>query len=144
MVLQADDPTNEQLVNSSYFEDKLVGDLLAKGGIQGVDKGYRTLVRRTFATGVDKQIWEYGLHATSTNNVKVVHTESDEFRLAYGKKVALDGVDNSLLFRDATKTMSPEFYSDKECSPVIEKIKVDENQIRQSEHITILVHSCRQ
>lgn len=131
--------TNAQLISSSYFEDKLVGDLMAKANIFGVNSGYRTLVKRTFVKKYDMQIWEYGLHASSHNNIKVVHTESDEFRLKYGKSLKVESLDNSLIFRDASQNLIPEFYTDKECSPVLEKLSVDEAAIRQAKHIAIIV-----
>lgn len=139
LTYQAESNSNEQLVTNSYFEDKLVGDLLARSDIYGQSNGYNTLVKRTLAPGIDTQIWEYGLHANRKNNVKVVHTESDKFRLEFGKSLNIDKESEALLFRDATATMQPEFYSDSECEPVIEKLFVDEEKIRSSKHIAIIV-----
>ncbi|WP_181136762.1 glycosyltransferase family 2 protein [Vibrio hyugaensis] len=131
--------TNAQLINSSYFEDKLVGDLMAKANIFGVNSGYRTLVKRTFVKKYDMQIWEYGLHASIQNNIKVVHTESDEFRLKYGKCLKADSLDQRLIFRDKTQNLMPEFYSDTECSPVLERLKVNETAVRNAKHIAVIV-----
>lgn len=139
LTYQAENPQNEQLVNCSYFEDKLVGDLLAKANVKYSDAGYNCVIRRKAAAGIDLQMWDYGLLPTAINNVKVLHTEDDDFRLEIGKKVATD-YDNkpNLIYRDVASTLNPSWISNQE-QPVLEKLSVNDAAIRSSKNIAVIV-----
>lgn len=140
LTLQAENATNEQLVNCSYFEDKLVGDLLTKANVQYSEAGYNCVIRRKAAAGRDLQMWDYGLLPTPTNNIKVLHTEDDDYRLKMGKQIN-SAYDNKpeLIYRDIAATLNPEWLSEQEQAPVLEKLAVNDEQIKKSKHVAIIV-----
>nr|WP_086941023.1 glycosyltransferase family 2 protein [Thaumasiovibrio occultus] len=132
--------TNAQLISSSYFEDKLVGDLMAKANVAYSDYGYNCVIRRKAAAGRDLQMWDYGLLPTKGNNIKVLHTEDDEFRYEMGSKISVEY--NSLpalIYRDSVSNLNPAWLSSEEQHPVLEKIAVNEVAIRNAKHIAIIV-----
>ena len=135
-----DDPSNIQLITSSYFEDKLVGDLLAVANIRISEAGYNCVIRRSIAAGRDVQIWSYGLLPNENVNIKVVHTESDEFRRAFyadlhGSKPVIP----NLIYRDASENMQPEWVSGEQQAPVLEKLSVDLDAIKNARTLAIIV-----
>ncbi|WP_394242616.1 glycosyltransferase family 2 protein [Vibrio astriarenae] len=140
LTIQAQDESNEQLVNCSYFEDKLIGDLLTKAGVAYSDDGYNCVIRRKVAAGRDLQMWDYGLLPTISNNIKVLHTEDDDYRLMMGKTIE-QPYDNkpNLIYRDVAKVMNPEWLSGEEQAPVLDKLAVDEAAIAQAQHLAIIV-----
>ncbi len=134
---------HRQLLTSSYFEDKLIGDLLAIGSIYPSYFGYKTVIRRNVSsTDNEYQFWEYGLLASKNNNVKVVHSESDSFRLSFGNKIAKgerSEWESNLLFRDPTDSMECEYIDWSQQKPILEKVSVDLTAIKNSKHIAIIV-----
>ncbi len=136
----ANAPANVQLICSSYFEDKMIGDLLAAADIRGVNNGYNCVIRRRVAAGRDVQIWKYGMLPNRKTNVKVVHTESDVFRESYygnfdRKTASLP----KLIYRDPCINMEPEFISDTEQKPLLEIISIDKEAIKKAEVLAIIV-----
>jgi len=138
---QAENQINIQLISASYFEDKLIGDLLANANIPSSDEGYNCVIRRKAALGRDLQMWDYGLLPTAQNNIKVLHTEDDHFRKEMGLKVSKQNAEiPALICRDiSATTLSPRWLSDSEQAPILEKIKVDEKAIQTSATIAIIV-----
>ena len=136
----ANQPSNIQLISSSYFEDKLVGDLLNLAYVAPVSEGYNCVIRRCVAGGNDVQIWDFGVLPNKDTNVKVVHTESDQFRTQHYKNLddALPKLPN-LIYRDASSDMQPEWFTAEEQSPVLEILKIDESAIRNSGIVAIIV-----
>ncbi|WP_318466406.1 glycosyltransferase family 2 protein [Photobacterium leiognathi] len=140
LTLQANDKFNEQLVNCSYFEDKLIGDLLIKANIKYSTNGYNCVIRRKVAADQDLQMWEYGLLPTLYNNIKVLHTEDDEYRLNIGKKIISDYNNRpNLIYRDIVKHLNPEWVSAQEQSPVLEEIFVNKKAIKSAKYLAIIV-----
>ena len=134
------DPANVQLISSSYFEDKLIGDLMALANVPAENKGYNCVIRRKFAAERDVQIWSYGVLPNSDTNIKVVHTESDQFRLAYHKNFSKNrAAIPPLLYRDATSDMEPKFWPDNQQSPVLEIISINKSAIKDASSIAIIV-----
>ncbi|OLQ92078.1 hypothetical protein BIY22_16330 [Vibrio panuliri] len=138
--MQVELDTNAQLINSSYFEDKLVGDLMAKANIAYSGHGYNCVVRRKAAAGHDLQMWIYGLLPTRSNNIKVLHTEDDQFRREVGSEIFnyYDGLP-SLIYRDPVTELNPAWLSGEEQPPVLEKLSVNEVAIRNAKHVAIIV-----
>lgn len=131
--------TNAQLISSSYFEDKLVGDLLARAQVSYYDNGYNCVIRRKAAAGRDMQMWDYGLLPSKTNNIKVLHTEDDNFRRELGCKVHTDYPTlPALIYRDKASALNPPWLAEQE-APVLEKLSVNEAAIRAAKHIAVIV-----
>ena len=140
LIAQSQAPVNAQLISSSYFEDKLIGDLLSRAKIFSVSQGYNTVIKRNVAGGRDVQIWDYGLLPNSQTNIKVLHTEDDEFRLNYYSKLHADEAESpALIYRDITSNMSPQWFSASEQSPVLEVIQIDYQAIREANVLAIIV-----
>lgn len=135
------DPFFAPLIYSSYFEDKLIGDVLAKKGFAAVEKGYNCVIRRKIDSGLDAQVWDYGLNPNRDTAIKVLHTESDEYRRhCYDKLLHSQAVTHSLLlYRDATASMSPAWLSAEEQEPVLEMVDVDLDAIRKAKILAIIV-----
>ena len=130
-----------QLISSSYFEDKLIGDLLTKAGVESSSEGYNTVIRRCVANGRDVQIWDYGLLPNAATNIKVLHTEDDEFREEFFKQLhSEEAAIPNLIYRDVTSDMSPSWYSKtNQISPILETVRVNKDQIREAGVIAIIV-----
>lgn len=133
------DPYNSPLIESSYFEDKLIGDLMAVANVPAVQYSYSSVVRRRVAGGNDVQIWEYNLLPSSKNNIKVLHTEDDDFRLNYGRKIGELDFFPSLIFGDAASEARPTNQWVENADALLEKIHVDEEAIRRAKHVAIIV-----
>ncbi|WP_257287524.1 glycosyltransferase family 2 protein [Endozoicomonas sp. SESOKO2] len=138
---QAKSFDNIQLLSTSYFEDKLVGDLLSLSDIRCIDKGYNCVIRRNVANGRDVQIWDYGLLPNKVTNIKVLHTEDDQFRRNFYKQLhdewSLE-VPN-LIYRDVTDDMSPAWLSASEQAPVLKALKVNKIAIEKAKVLGIIV-----
>jgi hypothetical protein len=129
-----------QLISSSYFEDKLIGDLLSKAEVPATSSGYNTVIKRSIANGRDVQIWDYGLLPNAETNIKVLHTEDDEFRLNYYAQLHSSEAEiPKLLYRDITSDMDPAWPSATEQAPVLEILQVNEKAIRNANVIAIIV-----
>jgi hypothetical protein len=129
-----------QLISSSYFEDKLIGDLLSKAQVPTTSSGYNTVIKRSIANGRDVQIWDYGLLPNSETNIKVLHTEDDDFRLNYYAQLHSNEAEiPELLYRDITSDMDPAWASATEQAPVLETLRIDEKAIRNATVVAIIV-----
>lgn len=68
----------QNLVQSSYMEDKLVGDLLAMSGIYVSSEDFSIHIRRrTFAEASPVAVWANGFLPSRNLPVKVVHLDTD-------------------------------------------------------------------
>jgi hypothetical protein len=75
----AQTPEGENLIRSSYMEDKLVGDLLAMSGIYVSSEDFSIHIRRrTFADASPVAIWGNSFLPSKTLPVKVVHLDTDK------------------------------------------------------------------
>ena len=129
-----------QLISSSYFEDKLIGDLHSKAQVPTTSSGYNTVIKRSIANGRDVQIWDYGLLPNSETNIKVLHTEDDDFRLNYYSQMhSTEAEIPKLLYRDITSDMEPAWASASEQAPVLETLRIDEKAIRNATVVAIIV-----
>ena len=73
---------HKSLVKDSYFEDKLVGDLLKKMGVELSSESMDCVVRRKISpatSDIESFAWEYNFLPTPENNVRVLHSESPSF-----------------------------------------------------------------
>lgn len=138
---QAASPLSTQLISSSYFEDKLIGDLLTQAGVAINNNGYNTVIRRNVASGRDVQIWDYGLLPNAATNIKVLHTESDEFREVFFKQLhSSEAAIPELIYRDVTTDLAPAWDSKTDgISPILEIIKIHKEKIQQARVVAIIV-----
>jgi hypothetical protein len=141
LAIQALSQHNVQLINCSYFEDKLVGDLMQRTNIAAEDFGYNCIIRRKAALERDLQMWDFGLLPTYQNAIKVLHTEDDVFRAKWGRCIDDSNVNNipDLIYRDTVKNLNPDWLSGEEQAPVLEKINVNNNAIKNAKHIAVIV-----
>lgn len=73
----ADSPEGQQLIQVSFMEDKMLGDLLALRDIHVEDEDYRTAVRRrTYSTAIPVASWQNGFDASRTAPVHMVHMDT--------------------------------------------------------------------
>lgn len=135
------DPFFAPLIYSSYFEDKLVGDILAVKKFEAVEKGYNCVIRRKTESGIDAQVWDYGLNPNRDTAIKVLHTEDDDYRrYTYENLLHSTSVTYSpLLYRDATASMSPAWLSAEEQEPVLEVVDANLEAIRKAKVLAIIV-----
>lgn len=76
---QAASPEGRALISTSFMEDKMVGDLLARAGIAPGDEDYHVAVqRRTHAEAIPVSRWENGFHPTRLAGTKLVHLDTHE------------------------------------------------------------------
>ncbi len=69
----------QRLIQSSFFEDKLIGDLLGYSGIQVSEEDfYIHVLRKTTVTGAPVPIWENHFLPSRSAPAKVIHTDSGE------------------------------------------------------------------
>ncbi len=67
-----------RLLGCSFMEDKLVGDLLALGGISPSDEDYVTLQRRrTFGDAIPVSVWEHSSYPSPISPTKLVHLDTE-------------------------------------------------------------------
>jgi hypothetical protein len=72
-------PRGERLVRSSFMEDKLVGDLLALGGIEADGRDYPTLIRRrTHAGGIAVNMVENTFLPSTASPTVMAHLDGVE------------------------------------------------------------------
>ncbi len=73
----AESEQGRQLIQMSYMEDKLLGDLLALQGIEVNEEDYRVAIRRrTHRTAIPVASWHNGFFASPTAPVQMVHLDS--------------------------------------------------------------------
>lgn len=71
-------PQNRQILQSSFMEDKLVGDLLATARIRPGDEDFFVSVqRRTHSEAIPVSLWANSFHPSKAAPVKLVHLDSD-------------------------------------------------------------------
>ncbi|WP_179300281.1 glycosyltransferase [Pseudothioclava arenosa] len=72
-------PEGRALIQRSFMEDKMLGDLLALEGIAPADEDYRiTVRRRENPAGLPVPRWVNGFNASACNPVKLVHLDRAE------------------------------------------------------------------
>ncbi|MGX9355765.1 glycosyltransferase [Roseobacteraceae bacterium S113] len=72
----ADSPDGQRLIQASFMEDKMVGDLLAMRGIVGAREDYRTTVRRRTGPGaVPVPSWQEGFFPSRAAPVQLAHLD---------------------------------------------------------------------
>ncbi|SES39207.1 Galactosyltransferase [Tranquillimonas rosea] len=72
----ADSPEGRQLIQVSFMEDKLLGDLLALRDIRVADEDYRISIRRrTGGAAQPVSLWVNGFDASRAAPVKLVHLD---------------------------------------------------------------------
>lgn len=73
----ADSEDGRYLIQMSFMEDKLLGDLLALHGIEVSEEDYRVSIRRrTHRTAIPVASWHNGFFASPTAPVQMVHLDS--------------------------------------------------------------------
>jgi hypothetical protein len=76
LIQSADSPEGRRLLQVSFLEDKMIGDLLALNGIEVSGQDYRTAVwRRSGRSGTLVPAWENGLLPWRGSPVKVAHLD---------------------------------------------------------------------
>lgn len=89
----AESPEGRHLLQVSFMEDKLLGDLLALRGIKPAEEDYRiSILRRTHPGAVPVSLWVNGFHASRAAPVKLVHLDTHQ-----GQAEALDRLDRDEL-----------------------------------------------
>ncbi len=75
----AQTPAGQELIQVSFMEDKLLGDLLALRGISVEDEGYTVTVRRRMhAEGIPVPSWQNGFNSSLAAPVHFVHMDTVE------------------------------------------------------------------
>lgn len=73
----AQSPAGQALIQSSFMEDKLLGDLLHLGGIHLSTPGYLTSIRRrTFSDATPVAFWNVGFHPSRAAPTQQVHLDT--------------------------------------------------------------------
>jgi hypothetical protein len=83
-------PEGQRLVQQSFMEDKLVGDLLAQAGIGVADEGYHTTIRRrAHRDALPVSAWQNGFLSSRDMPVQMVHLDrAADQRLAMDRLAA--------------------------------------------------------
>lgn len=75
----AQTPAGQELIQVSFMEDKLLGDLLALRGISVKDEGYTVTVRRRMhGDGIPVPSWQNGFNSSLAAPVHFVHMDTIE------------------------------------------------------------------
>ncbi|MEO0666241.1 MAG: glycosyltransferase family 2 protein, partial [Pseudomonadota bacterium] len=70
-------PRGRALIDASFMEDKLLGDLLHLGGIYMTTPGYLTAIRRrTFGAATPVAFWNIGFHPSRAAPTQQVHLDT--------------------------------------------------------------------
>lgn len=78
-----DSPEGQHLIQVSFMEDKLLGDLLALRGIRPVDEDYRIAIRRrTWGKARPVSRWVNSFDASPAAPVKLVHLDAHDTQAA--------------------------------------------------------------
>lgn len=73
----AESPAGQHLLQTSFMEDKMLGDLLALRGIWVSDEDYRTTVRRrTHSKAIPVASWQNSFSASKTAPIHMVHMDT--------------------------------------------------------------------
>ncbi|MEP3298810.1 MAG: glycosyltransferase family 2 protein [Pseudoruegeria sp.] len=84
----------QRLVQNSFMEDKLIGDLLQRAGITVADEDYHIAVmRRSYGKAIPVSIWANGFYPSSASEIKLIHLDTE-----HRQKDVLDNLDRPRLF----------------------------------------------
>ncbi len=73
----AQNPAGQALIQLSFMEDKMLGDLLALSGIEARDEGYHVSIRRRMhADAIPVAAWHNSFFASPAAPVQMVHLDS--------------------------------------------------------------------
>ncbi|MDO6732123.1 glycosyltransferase family 2 protein [Marinovum sp. 2_MG-2023] len=90
----AESPEGRRLINTSFMEDKTVGDLLATRGIHVQDEDYQaTIRRRTHSDGQPVPMWFNSFYPGPSTGISQIHLDSTE-----DQDIALDRLSKPGLF----------------------------------------------
>ncbi|WP_136444156.1 glycosyltransferase [Pacificoceanicola onchidii] len=75
----ADSPAGQRLIQLSFMEDKMLGDLLALRGIHVMDEGYRVSVRRrTFGAATPVAAWVNSFFPGPSAPLQLIHLDTEK------------------------------------------------------------------
>ncbi|SMP05464.1 glycosyltransferase [Shimia sagamensis] len=78
-LIAAQTSAGQQLIQVSFMEDKLLGDLLAMSGISVVDEDYSVTVRRrAHGDGIPVPSWQNGFNSSKSAPVHLVHMDTTD------------------------------------------------------------------
>ncbi len=90
----ADSPAGQRLIQLSFMEDKMLGDLLALRGIHVAAEDYRIAVRRrTFGAAVPVASWVNSFFPSQTAPLQMIHLDNHT-----DQKIALERLDKEGLW----------------------------------------------
>lgn len=85
--------TGQALIQASFMEDKLVGDLLALNGISPANEDYHIAVRRRGRPGgIAVSRWVNGFDASQTAPVKLVHLDNSRLQAQANRRLDQPGL----------------------------------------------------
>jgi len=89
----AEQPDGRALIQASFMEDKVVGDLLALDGIEAGNEDYRVTMRRQGAKGgIAVPRWVNGFDPSQTAPVKLVHLDTIEGQRVAAERLGAPGL----------------------------------------------------
>ena len=89
----AGSPEGQQLINVSFMEDKMLGDLLAMRNIHVAEEDYRISVRRrTYGDAIPVASWLNSFHASQTAPLQLVHLDTHLHQADAAKRLATSGL----------------------------------------------------
>ena len=85
----AERPAGKRLIQLSFMEDKMLGDLLALQGIQVAEEDYRVSIRRrTFGDAIPVAAWLNSFYPSQTAPLQLIHLDTHD-----DQKTALERLD---------------------------------------------------
>ncbi len=133
-----EDPKNKILINHSFMEDKLVGDLLVPQGYRVESGNFTAVVYRKMTSNVEATFWEYNLLPKFDNDVKILHCETETMlRKAWGYYQKSEPSNRQNYYFSNRKI--DDFTGAFSEQPFVEEIKIDRDALSQAKHVVVTV-----
>ncbi len=138
LIMAANEPSMKSLISYSFMEDKLIGDLLSTRNINLVSTNFTSLVYRKLTEKIEATFWEYNIHPSLKNSIKVFHCELDEslymaweFYKGYYKEKQKKYFSNRPIINFESSGYSEQ--------PFVESISIKQDAIRDAQIVAIMV-----
>ncbi len=127
---------NKALVNNSFLEDKLVGDLLTSEDIKIDSTNFTSVVYRKLTNTQEATFWEYNIWPKIDNDVKILHSETAETMRNVWKSFFSDDDAQKQYFSNHKIDNFKTVY-DKQ--PIVEEISINRSKIKKAKNIAVVV-----
>ncbi|WP_298637070.1 glycosyltransferase family 2 protein [uncultured Umboniibacter sp.] len=130
------------LVSRSFYEDKLIGDLLATKDIVVSDEGMRCVVRRILDGAIEGYAWEYNIYPSSENNIRILHSESPQHLAEIWQQnfVQADALQRELGSKIISNQKIDGFklYTERGVTSFLEELRVT-NELKHAQKVAVIV-----